>query len=63
MKVYVDGELSGEGTATDLIKTDPLQPMEIGTDGASAVGNYSNAQFTGIIDEVRLYFLAANADG
>ena len=62
MKLYVDGELSGEGQATDLISTDPLQPMEIGTDGASAVGDYNNPQFTGIIDEVRLYFLAANAE-
>jgi len=62
MKVYVDGELSAEGTASGLIKTDPIQPMEIGTDGLSAVGNYTNAQFTGIIDEVRLYFLAANAE-
>ena len=62
MKVYVDGELSAEGTATGLIKTDPIQPMEIGTDGLSAVGNYTNVQFIGIIDEVRLYFLAANAE-
>ena len=33
MKIYVDGELSGEGQASALISTDPLQPMEIGTDG------------------------------
>ena len=62
MKIYVDGELSGTGKATALISTDPLQPMEIGTDGASAVVDYTNPQFTGIIDEVRLYFLAANAE-
>jgi len=62
MKIYVDGDLSAEGTASGLINTEPLQPMEIGTDGVSAVGNYKVSQFTGIIDEVRLYFLAATAE-
>lgn len=62
MKLYVDGELAAEGKASDLIAKDPAQPMEIGMDGQTAVGNYKVLQFTGAIDEVRLYFAAANAD-
>ena len=60
MQLYVDGELAGEGEAKGLIAKDPAQAMEVGTDAQSAVGNYNVTQFTGVIDEVRLYFLAAN---
>jgi hypothetical protein len=60
MKLYVDGELAGEGEAKGLIAKDPAQAMEIGTDAQSAVGNYNVMQFTGVIDEVRLYFHAAD---
>lgn len=61
MKLYVDGELAGEGKAKDLIASDPAQAMEIGMDGQTGVGDYKVLQFTGVIDEVRLYFAAANA--
>ncbi len=61
MKLYVDGELSGEGKAKGLIAKDPAQQMEIGMDGQTAVGDYKVTQFTGVIDEVRLYFAAADA--
>ncbi len=63
MKLYVDGQLAGEGKAPGLITKDPAQPLEVGLDGQTAVGEYNTQMpFTGLIDEVRLYFLAANAE-
>jgi outer membrane protein assembly factor BamB len=63
MRLYVDGNRVGEGTATGLIDSDPAQGMEIGDDAQTAVGAYKTpAVLTGIIDEVRLYFSAANDD-
>ncbi len=61
MKLYVDGELVAEGKAKGLISKDPAQGLEIGEDAGSSVGDYSGTlPFVGIIDEVRLYFLAAD---
>ncbi len=62
MKLYVDGELAGEATAKSLIERDPAQGMEVGADIGGSVGDYTVDSFTGIIDEVRLYFLAATAE-
>ena len=63
MKLYVDGELAAEGKASNLITSDPAQPMEVGLDGQTAVGEYkTQLPFTGLIDEVRLYFQAATAE-
>ncbi len=62
MKLYVDGELVAEGEASGLIKNDPAQALEVGTDAQSSVGNYTETQFTGAIDEVRLYFQAATSE-
>ncbi|MFK8114674.1 MAG: PQQ-binding-like beta-propeller repeat protein [Rubripirellula sp.] len=62
MQLYIDGELAGEGKSDSLIGSDPAQPMEIGIDAQSAVGEYRVSQLTGVIDEVRLYFEAADAD-
>jgi outer membrane protein assembly factor BamB len=46
-----------------LIANDPAQPMEIGADAASSVGDYQSPNnFTGIIDEVRLYFAVFDDD-
>ena len=60
MKLYVDGERVADGKATQLLNSDPFQGLDIGADGQSAVGSYTSpASFTGVIDEVRLYFLAA----
>ncbi|MGB7347645.1 MAG: PQQ-binding-like beta-propeller repeat protein [Pirellulaceae bacterium] len=60
MTLYVDGENVGTATASSLIKTDPAQPLDVGADGQTAVGNYkSPLQLTGVVDEVRLYFAAA----
>ncbi len=61
MKLYVDGELVGEGKSKGLISKDPAQGLEIGADAQSPVGEYNTIlPFTGIIDEVRLYFSAAD---
>ncbi|MEM8733967.1 MAG: PQQ-binding-like beta-propeller repeat protein [Planctomycetota bacterium] len=63
MQVYVDGELSGEGNAESLIGGDPAQAMQVGLDGQTAVGEYKvPSGFTGIIDEIRIYFEAASAE-
>lgn len=62
MKLYVDGQLEGEAVANSLITTDPAQGLEVGIDAQSSVGDYSVIQFTGVIDEVRLYFLAATSE-
>ena len=57
MRLYVDGERVGEGTAPGLLTKDPAQGLEIGDDAQGAVGDYQSPNpFGGIIDEVRLYF-------
>ena len=56
MKLYVDGELAGEGKAAAFISKDPVQGLEIGNDAGSTVSDNTVTQFVGIIDEVRLYF-------
>ena len=63
MKLYVDGQLAAEGEAPGLISQDPAQSLEIGGDAGAAVGNYQSPNtITGIVDEFRLYFKAANAE-
>lgn len=63
MELYVDGDSVGTGKAAALLGSDPAQGMEIGGDDQSAVGEYQSPnQFTGVIDEVRLYFRAATAE-
>ncbi len=63
MRLFVDGELVAEGKAEGLLKSDPAQPMEIGADGQTAVGEYQSPNgLTGVVDEVRLYFEAFSAD-
>jgi len=63
MRLYVDGERVGEGVAPGLPAKDPAQGMEIAADEGGAVGEYKSPfQFVGIIDEVRLYFSAADDD-
>lgn len=63
MSLYLDGELVGESKSSGLIASDPAQGLEIGIDAATAVGEYKSPfGLTGIVDEVRLYFLAADAE-
>lgn len=63
MRLYVDGKLAAEGQSLGLIHTDPAQGMDIGADGQTAVGDYNSPlTFSGAIDEVRLYFLAASEE-
>ncbi len=57
MRIYVDGERLATGTSQGFVSGDPAQPMEVGADAGTAVGNYESPNnFTGIIDEVRVYF-------
>jgi len=57
LKIYVDGKLAATAEAKRLIGSDPLQAMQIGADGESAVGDYTSPlPFTGLIDEVRVYY-------
>jgi outer membrane protein assembly factor BamB len=57
MRLYVDGQKVAEGTAKGLLKKEPVQPLDVGADTATAVGNYKGpANLSGIVDEVRLYF-------
>jgi hypothetical protein len=57
MKLYVDGELATEGKASSLIGSDPAQPMEVGFDAMSTVGEYKVAQLTGVVEEIRLVII------
>ena len=61
MRLYLNGEKVAEGEAPGLLATNPAQGMEVGADDQSSVGNYvaPNA-FSGIIDEIRLYFTAVS---
>jgi hypothetical protein len=57
MRIYVDGQRLAEGTSEHFVDQDPAQALEIGADAGTAVGDYNSPNtFTGIIDEVRLYF-------
>ncbi|MGV3483768.1 MAG: PQQ-binding-like beta-propeller repeat protein, partial [Planctomycetaceae bacterium] len=59
MRLYVDGEPVGTAKANGFVAKDPVQGLEIGDDLGSAVSdNTVDTGFTGIVDEVRLYFLA-----
>lgn len=63
MKLYVNGILAASATAPGLLGTDPLQPMEVGADDGGAVGDYKSPfGFTGMIDEVRIYHTALDAE-
>lgn len=63
VKLYIDGEQVAAGEATGLLNSDPAQGMEVGGDDQTAVGDYHSPNaFTGVIDELRLYFTAATAE-
>lgn len=63
--LFVNGEPAGSTRASELLATNPVQPLEIGADSRGSVGEYrSPFAFTGIVDEVRIYhgnFSAADA--
>ncbi|MFP4058135.1 MAG: PQQ-binding-like beta-propeller repeat protein [Candidatus Brocadiia bacterium] len=59
LQVYIDGELAGTGKAAGFIAEDPAQDMQIGADAdrGTGVADYEGPfAFTGLIDEVRVYF-------
>lgn len=57
MTLFVNGQPVASGKTEKLITSDPKQTMEIGADDKGGVGDYrSPYAFTGLIDEVRLYY-------
>tara|TARA_B100000676_G_scaffold63020_1_gene62391 strand:+ start:2814 stop:6668 length:3855 start_codon:yes stop_codon:yes gene_type:complete len=61
MRLYVNGELVGEGKAPGLLTKTPVQGLQIGADTGSAVGEYTVPfAFKGVVDEVRVYHRALN---
>ena len=63
LRLYVDGKLAATGQAPGLIAADPNNPMEIGEDASSPVGDYKAPfHFTGLIDEVRVYYGKVDPD-
>lgn len=57
LQLYVNGELASTKEEVPFVAKNPIQTMEIGVDGLSAVGEYTSPfPFTGIIDEVRLHY-------
>jgi outer membrane protein assembly factor BamB len=57
LQLYVNGELASTKEEVPFVAKNPIQPMEIGVDGISPVGEYTSPfPFTGIIDEVRLHY-------
>lgn len=63
MELYVNGKLAATAKAKNLIPVDPAQGLEVGADEAGSVGSYkAPGGFTGMIDEVRVYHAALNAD-
>ena len=62
LHIYVDGKLAGTAKATGLVAGDPAEPMELGADDNSAVGDYgSTMPLKGLLDEIRLYRRALSA--
>ena len=58
LRIYVDGKLCASAPASGFVGS-PGQPMEIGADAQSGVGEYESPfAFTGLIDEVRVHFRA-----
>ncbi|MCK5802923.1 MAG: PQQ-binding-like beta-propeller repeat protein [Lentisphaeria bacterium] len=56
LRLYVNGNLVGEGVAPALISKVPANPMQIGADEESPVGVYKNGcPFKGVLDDVRVY--------
>ena len=57
MKLYLNGELAGEGKAEGLLSSLPVQGLDLGMDSQSSVGEYKTEfTFTGLLDELRVSF-------
>lgn len=63
MRLYLNGKEVAQGKASGLISRMPKQPMDLGSDSGSAVGDYKpDFRFTGLLDELRLSYKALSAD-
>jgi outer membrane protein assembly factor BamB len=57
LELYVDGKLVGRRNKAKFVGRNPIQALEIGADDGGSVGNYrSPLGFTGLIDEVRVFY-------
>jgi len=56
LRIYVDGKRAGAAPARNLIASEPAEPLNIGADEGSTVGDYASPfTMAGVIDEVRIY--------
>ncbi|HET6428741.1 MAG TPA: PQQ-binding-like beta-propeller repeat protein, partial [Phycisphaerae bacterium] len=63
LQVYVDGKLAGTAASDGLIRTEPVQDMQIGSDDGSTVGEYTAPYpYTGLVDEVRVHYGTVTAE-
>lgn len=63
VRLYVNGKLAAENQAKKFLKSDPVQPLEIGADSQTGVGDYKSPfALKGQIDEVRLFFAELSAE-
>ncbi len=56
LNLYIDGKLAASAKTPTFVPQQPMESIDIGTDGMSPVVSYQGAaQFQGQIDEVRVY--------
>ena len=57
MQLFLNGKPNATAKSAGLLKSDPIQSMEIGGDDQGAVGTYKSPfSLTGQVDDVRLFF-------
>jgi len=62
-RLYVDGKQVAEAQAPSFLTADPNEPMQIGIDAGSPLGNYKKGTLLdGVVDEVRIYHRALSAE-
>jgi len=62
LRLYVDGELAASGPG-QLVGRRPADPLDVGSDSGSAVGEYEPPlAFDGTLEDVRLYWGALDQE-
>ena len=62
MRLYVNGQPVAKGEASKLIASNPAQPLDVGGDSQTSVGDYKAPfNFVGMIDEVRVFYRALSS--
>jgi outer membrane protein assembly factor BamB len=63
LRIYVDGKQAGAAAGPGFIAGNPQEPLSIGADEGSVVGDYPGPfTMAGIIDEVSVYYRALEPD-